>query len=193
MEAQKRTDFTEKIIKGWENCSTSVNYSKIMTCRKSVLGPVPALIFRVPVLSAMCPFKTWLLRGSLLDLLFISHMRALSFFPTWEHPNLYLQTPDEISLTNPRSIFPKCTKHLWQEAILLSLTPSCQNIQNWKPCSTHSLLWPVSQLSLTIPPSASLPGQTSRTVSLCPYNVWKKREETDITDFCTFRKTWIQT
>lgn len=61
----------------------------------------------------------------------------------------------------PDLYFQQCTKHLWQEAILLSLAPSCQNIQNWKPCSTHSLLWPVSQLSLTIPPSASLPGQTS--------------------------------
>lgn len=61
----------------------------------------------------------------------------------------------------PDLYFQQCTKHLCQEAILLSLAPSCQNIQNWNPCSPHSLLWPVSQLSLTILPSASLPGQTS--------------------------------
>lgn len=36
-----------KVIEGGERCSARLIYSKIMTCRKSVLGPVPALIFSV--------------------------------------------------------------------------------------------------------------------------------------------------
>lgn len=91
-------------------------------------------------------------------------------FRTWGLSHFFLSESIQISISRiqmkflswiPDLYFQQCTKHLWQEGILLSLAPSCQNIQNWKPCSTHSLLWPVSQSSLTIPPPASLLGQTS--------------------------------
>lgn len=80
-------------------------------------------------------------------------MRALSCFPTWYSPNLKLQM--KVLSWAPDPYFEQCTKHLCQEAILLSPIPPCQNFQNWTPCFTHSLLCPVTLNNFTIN-SASL-------------------------------------
>lgn len=67
----------------------------------------------------------------------ISHMRDLSFFPTWYSPNLHLQIKFLSWATDP--YFQQCTEHLCWEAILLFPVPSYQNMQNCTPFSTHSL------------------------------------------------------
>lgn len=91
-------------------------------------------------------FKSWLPQGVLLD--WFLHMRALSFFPTW-YPGFYLQM--KFLSWALDLCFQQQTKHVCQEAILLSPVPSYQNIQSWTPCSTHSLLCPVSQLPSSLP------------------------------------------
>lgn len=65
-------------------------------------------------------------------------------FPTWYSPHLQMN----FLLWAPEPCFQQCTEHLCQEAIWLSPVPSCQNIQNWAPCPTHSFLCLVSQISL---------------------------------------------
>ena len=132
-----------KGIGGGERCFTSPISSKTVMCRKSLLGPVPALIFWVPLPFFSVSFKKLIFPGCPLEFIIYFAYAGSLIFPTWYSPHLQMK----FLSWAPEPCFQQCTEHLCQEAIWLSPVPSCQNIQNWA-CPTHSFLCLVSQISL---------------------------------------------
>lgn len=76
-------------------------------------------------------------------IIYFAYTGSLIFLPGIVHTSRW-----NFSHVSPRTLCPAMYWHLCQEAVWLSSVPSCQNIQNWAPCFTHSFLCLVSQISL---------------------------------------------
>lgn len=144
MEAQKCTVCTEKELGEERGASQVPSLAKLWCAESHSLAQYLLSLseFHFPFFPVS--FKKLTFPGCPLEFIIYFAYAGSLIFPTWYSPHLQMK----FLSWAPEPCVQQCTEHLCQEAVWLSSVPSCQNIQNWAPCFTHSFLCLVSQISL---------------------------------------------